>query len=567
MNPQLLLDEAVSLFRKGQLAQAENVCARLLAASPDLFQARYLAGILAAEQGRPADALVHYDLALAIRPRDGEVLYNRANAFFALQRFGDALEDYDKALAGKPALAAGWNNRANALKALARLDEAAESYAKAIALSPGTVGVWQSRADLLWELRRYEEALECCEAILGLLPGSAAAWAKHANVLRVLRRPSQALASYDRALALQPHPMTLNNRAILLRDMRQLEEAMKSYDQALALAPDFAEGWFNRGMVAWLEFRQLEVAIHDLEMAVALDPDLPYARGFLLHLRMHACDWDGFDRQKALIDEGVRANRQVIEPFAYQPLSSSPADLQRCAVIFANHRHPAMPAQAFSPPTQHGARRKIRLGYLSGEFHEQATAYLMAGLYEEHDRDAFELVAFSNGVDDVSPMRARLTAAFDKFIDIRAFADRQAAQRIREEGIDILIDLNGYFGSNRTGMLAHRAAPLQVNYLGFPGTLGASFMDYIIADRIVIPEAERQFFSEQVVYLPDCYQANDAKRVIASQIPTRGQCGLPEEGFVFCNFNNSYKLTPEIFGLWMRLEQGGGQRFVAARDQ
>jgi protein O-GlcNAc transferase len=553
MNPQLLLDQAVELFRKGQLAQAESLCARALAEAPGLFQAHYLAGILAGEQGRAAEALAHYDRALSARPDDIEILFNRGNACFALERFDEALADYDAALARYPGLAPAWNNRGNTLKALGRREEALDSYTQVTARDPKALGAWQNRAELLWELRRPEEALAACEAVLLLAPNLAAGWMKRGNALRLLRRPDEALASYDKALALEPQPMTFNNRAILLRDMRRLKEAMESYDLALALAPGFAEGWFNRGTVAWLEYRQLAAAIHDLEQAVTLDPALPGARGFLLHLKMHACDWRDFARQKAQVDEAVREGEPVIEPFAYQAVSASPADLQACAAIFAAYRYPATKAAAF--PAR-GGGRKIRLGYLSGEFHEQATARLMAGLYEAHDREKFELAGFSNGPDDTSPTRARLTAAFDKFVDIRLLADRAAAERVREERIDILVDLNGYFGNNRTGLLAQRAAPLQVNYLGFPGTLGAPYMDYIIADRAVIPDDERPFFTEQVVWLPDCYQANDNKRAIAGDGPGRAECGLPEKAFVFCNFNHSYKFTPDMFAVWMRLVAG-----------
>jgi predicted O-linked N-acetylglucosamine transferase (SPINDLY family) len=177
----------------------------------------------------------------------------------------------------------------------------------------------------------------------------------------------------------------------------------------------------------------------------------------------------------------------------------------------------------------------------------------MAGLYESHDREQFELVAVDNGTDDASAMRKRLQAAFDSIIDIKDLSDHDAALKIRSENVDILVNLNGYFGKHRTGVFAHRPAALQINYLGFPGTLGADYMDYIIADRIVLPEDESCHYTEQVVWLPDCYQANDTKRAIATAKPTRADCGLPEHAFVFCNFNANYKIIPAQFALWMRL--------------
>jgi predicted O-linked N-acetylglucosamine transferase (SPINDLY family) len=264
---------------------------------------------------------------------------------------------------------------------------------------------------------------------------------------------------------------------------------------------------------------------------------------------MYGGDWRGFEFDKALIDRGVRAGQKIVEPFVYQAISDSPQDLLACAQTHASLFPPGAPLWKKSPRR----RGKIRVGYLSGEFGAQATQYLAAGLYERHDRENFEIIAFDAGEGDQNPMRARLEAAFDSFIPISRLTDQEAAERIRDAQIDILVNLNGYFGRHRMGVFAQRPAPIQVNYLGFPGTLGAPYLDYILADRIVIPDAERRYFTEQVIWLPDCYQVNDDKRRIADRRPTRSEEGLPETGFVFCNFNQSYKLVPDTFVLWARL--------------
>jgi predicted O-linked N-acetylglucosamine transferase (SPINDLY family) len=246
----------------------------------------------------------------------------------------------------------------------------------------------------------------------------------------------------------------------------------------------------------------------------------------------------------------VREGKRIVRPFIYQAFCESPADLQAASVIYAGHR--------FAPRTPLGkagvsGRDKIRVGYVSGEFREQATSFLAAGLFELHDKSRFEIVAFDTGWDDQSPLRRRLEAAFDKFIDISAMSEKQAAEAVIAEEIDILVNLNGYFGVETMGIFAHRPAPVQVNYLGFPATLGSPYIDYILADRVVIPEIERQFYTESVVYLPDTYQANDSKRPIGEATPRRSECGLAEAQFVFCNFNNIYKLTPAMFSVWMNI--------------
>jgi predicted O-linked N-acetylglucosamine transferase (SPINDLY family) len=289
--------------------------------------------------------------------------------------------------------------------------------------------------------------------------------------------------------------------------------------------------------------------MRDLEKAAALNPDYDYLLGELLYLRLHGADWRDFESLRSRINQGVRGGRRVVQPFHYTVMSDSPADLQACAEIFTRHRFPPRGKLA-GPP---GRRKKIRLGYVAGEFREHATAWLMAGLFEQHDREKFELIAFDNGWDDGSPVRARLNAAFPEILDISRLGDREAAEAIRGREIDILVNLNGYVGLHRTGVFAHRPAPLQVNYLGSPAGMGAPYMDYSIADRVLIPPGDEEFYTEKTVVLPDTYQVNDSARGLPGASPGRAACGLPEKGFVFCSFNSSYKLTPEVFAVWLEL--------------
>ncbi|HEX3755840.1 MAG TPA: hypothetical protein VHV26_12280, partial [Rhizomicrobium sp.] len=311
---------------------------------------------------------------------------------------------------------------------------------------------------------------------------------------------------------------------------------------------DFPEALNNRAYTLWAGLGLLDPAARDLERLLAIDPDFPDARGESLLLRLYGGDWHDYDAQVAAIDAGVRAGRRVVRPFVYQAVSQSPADLQACSRIFAEARFPGVGAVAPGP----AGTGKIRIGYVSADFRDQATAHLMAGLYELHDKEKFEIVAFDNGGSDDSEVRRRMEAAFDKFVPIAALTDEAAAARVRGEKIDVLVNLNGYFGAPRMGIFVRRPAPLQVHYLGFPATLGAPYIDYIIADRMVIPEDERQFYTEQVVWLPDTYQVNDSKRVIAPDTSRAAQ-GLPEDSFVFCNFNQSYKLAPATFAIWMKI--------------
>jgi protein O-GlcNAc transferase len=585
MSLQFLCDQAVGLHQKGNLADAEKLYRQVLAAEPRHFTACHHLGMIRAQKGdyaaalklmgaalaaqpgailvlvhhgnvlsaldRLDEALASYDRALAINPDNVEALFNRANALYDLKRFPEALAGYYRSLALKPDFAEALNNRGNTLRALRNFDQARESYDRALAIRPDYAGALYNRGNVLRELKRFAEALADFDRILAAAPDNADALRNRGNLLQDLSRFEESLTSYDKALAAKPDDAdALNNRGSALRHLKRFDEALASYDGALAVKPDYAMALYNRGMMQWTQHRRLEAAIHDLEKLVRIDPDYEYARGDLLHLRMHGAIWREFDQQKAQIDAGVHAGRRIAKPFVYQAISNSPADLQACAVIQSEHLFPAAPAMWKKPGRRHA---KIRVGYVSGEFRNQATAFLTAGLYEAHDKSKFEIVAFDNGWSDNSPVRQRMEAAFDRFVDIAALSDRDAAEKILSEEIDILVNLNGYFGLMRMGVFAQRPAPIQVNYLGFPGTLGAGYIDYILADRFVIPPDEQRYYTERVITLPDTWQVNDSKRRIAQTGCGRSDNGLPETAFVFCSFNNSYKLTPEIFAIWMRI--------------
>ncbi|HSS14580.1 MAG TPA: tetratricopeptide repeat protein, partial [Rhizomicrobium sp.] len=477
--------QAMALFQRGQLAEAEGLYRQLLSADPNAFAPRHMLGLVLAQQGRLAEARDAIETALAHAPRDSAALVNYGNVLTLLGRFGDAVASYHRALVIAPD-AQTWNNRGNALQSLDRKDQALASFEKALRLEPGNI-------------------------------------------------------------------QALYKRGVLLGEMKYSDEALASYDRVLALDPNHVEALNNRGFLWWLNKQNCPRAIADLERAFALAPDLPYLRGLLLHLKMYAADWARFEEQKSEIAEGIRAGRQVARPFMFQAVSDRPEELQACARLYARDLFPPSATAPRHDPAMRKCHAKIRLGYVSGEFREQATAILMAGLYERHDRDRFEVIAVDNASADQGAMSARLKKAFDHWIDIGELRDGEAAEKIRAAGIDILVNLNGYFGKHRLGVFAGRPAPLQVNYLGFPGTLGAAYMDYIIADEMVIPKDEHRFYDEQVVTLPGCYQVNDDRGRPMAPIPGRAEAGLPERGFVFCNFNQSYKLTPDIFACWMRL--------------
>lgn len=405
------------------------------------------------------------------------------------------------------------------------------------------------RANCCLRTGRPSEALAGYDAALALAPGHGDAHYNRGLALQDLNRHQEAIAAFDRAIAADPRDAdAYNNRGNAFLAMRHCAQALESYARALALRPDLAHALFNSG-VAWQELRRPDKAAAFFERLLTLAPDYPLAPGKLLHARMLCCDWRDFTRLSSRIDAAVRAGQAVIEPFSYLGIARDPADMRRCAELYAAQ----YAARPLAPAVAGPAAGRIRVGYVSGEFREQATAILMVEVFERHDRDRFELFAFDNGTADRSDIRRRIESSFAEIVDINVLNDAQAAAAVRERRIDILVDLNGYFGRSRPGLFAHRAAPVQVNYLAFPSTLGAPWMDYLVADRHVVPPGEETAYAEQVVRLPDTYQANDSKRAIAPTPPSREEAGLPGTGVVFCCFNNPWKITPEVFAVWMRV--------------
>jgi protein O-GlcNAc transferase len=359
----------------------------------------------------------------------------------------------------------------------------------------------------------------------------------------------KALAQVDLTLKFHPDSAaSYNTRGVILKHLKRVAESIQSFDKALALQPDFIGALQNKSE-AFIVLGRWDEALACTRKAFALEPNHDFAEGKKVFLELMLCDWSNYKNISHLI-ERVRKGEHAALPFELIPLPATPEDLLKCARIYISREHrPKLPVWKGEKYNH----KKIRIAYLSANYNKHAVAYLMAGLFELHDRLKFETIALSYGVDDKSESRKRLMGAFDEFIDVRALTDDQVSRLIREKEIDIAVDLMGVTQDSRMSILASRCAPVQVNYLGYPGTLGADYIDYIIADSIVAPPEMQHAFSEKIVRLQGCYQPNDRKRVIPEKIPSREELGLPEKAFVFCCFNNNFKLTPEIFDIWMRL--------------
>lgn len=541
----------LALHRQARLAEAKAIYESVVARFPGHFDALNLLATIALQTGDYVSAIDLFEKAISANPGVGTTYNNRGAALQELGRYEEALASYEEALALQPGYAEAHFNRGITLQALNRQEDALASYDEALALKPDYPKAHYNRGIALQQLGRPNQSLASYDRALTLQADYAEAWYNRGTVLQALRLLDEALASYDRALALKPDCAEAHvNRGNALKDLRQLDEALASYDRALVLKPDYAEAHVNRGS-ALKDLKRLDEALASYDKALSLKPDFGFLFGNCIDTRMRLCDWASFSEDIAKYEAGIAADKRVTAPHVALALIDSPELHLATSRIFAEALYPRRHAadQVMAPNTN----GKIRVGYFSADFHNHATAYLLAELFEAHDSSRFEIYGFSFGSDKNDDMRKRLSSAFHRFIDVNRIGDKEAARISRELAIDIAVDLKGYTRDARTGIFAEGAAPIQVNYLGYPGSMGVDYFDYIIADKTVIPEESRSLYAEQVAYLPHSYQANDSKRKIADRAFTKQELGLPETGFVFCCFNGNYKVHPATFDRWMRI--------------
>lgn len=366
------------------------------------------------------------------------------------------------------------------------------------------------------------------------------------------QRREDALAIFLKAAELDSQSVEAhNNIGNVLTELYRHEEAIPHFRSVIAMDPGLAEAHHNLGLALY-KLRRYDEASASFERALGISPRMTYTLGNLIRSEVAICQWRGLEDRIRVLRERLGNRSTVEEPFVAVTVLQSPEEHRVCAEGYMRDKFPGRPAPHWQTPRSrpHG---KIRLAYLSADFHQHATAFLIAGLLERHDRSTFDVVGISFGPDDGSATRQRLIQGFDRFVDVSVYDDEHVAQMMREMEIGIAIDLKGYTTDARPWILAHRPAPVQVAYLGFPGTSGAGFIDYLVADRFVVPERDQEWYSEKIVYLPDSYQVNDDRRRIAERTPTRAEVGLPPQGFVFCCFNNNFKIRPQVFDVWMRL--------------
>jgi predicted O-linked N-acetylglucosamine transferase (SPINDLY family) len=546
-----LLQKAHIAYAAGDWDFAGKLCAQALHAQAHCVPALNLLGIIKAQAGHPEEAAVLLERVVTAMPENPVAHNNYGNVLRDLGRHQQAAERYDRAIKLDPGYAEAYNNRGAALAALRRPHDALDSYDSAVRLRADYAEAHYNRGVTLHELMRVDEALECYARALAIQPSFAMALYNQGNALQDLRHQEASMRSYRAAIqANDSLAEAHNNLGAVLRDLGDTDQALACFARALQINPALVEAYLNRGHTFAVLMRP-EEALANYGMALKFMPERPWLYGAWLYAKMQLCDWPDMQSLIGELILRVNARQQAAQPLIVLAVSDDLQLHRRVAEIAAGAYDSGNP-----PLPQLSPRRRreiIRVGYYSADFHGHATAILAAGLFELHDRRQFEIIALSFGPNRNDSMRRRLLKAFDRFIDVSQRSDRKVAQLSRELEIDIAVDLKGYTRDARPRIFMQRAAPIQVNYLGFPGTMAAESIDYIVADATVIPEASRDHYSEKVVYLPHSYQVNDRNRDPPGPELSRIQLGLPPEAFVFCCFNSPYKITPATFDVWMRI--------------
>ena len=506
----------VALQSRGDLDEALNNYKKALGIKPDYAEAHNHIGITLKDKGDLTAAITHYKKAIQLKPSYAQAYNNMGITLMDKGDLAAAINSYKRAIKIKPNYAEAFSNMGNALKDEGNLDAAIKSYQQALSIKPSYTDAHNNMGAALKDKGDLKAAILCYERVIKINPNSAEAY-------------------YNMGIALQAKD--------------DLEATQECYQQAIRIKPNYYQAYYNLGLVMELKGR-LDLAIESYQQALAINPKYAKARAKKLHQQAHICDWDAIEEDRLLIPElGVLT--QAVSPFSLLSFEDSPKQHQMRSINYVKEIQGLKPLPNKPQPSQ--KEKKLRIGYFSADFYNHATMHLMVKLFESHNQKEFDIYAYSFGPNKNDEMRQRLIKAVDVFHDVTNMSDQEAALLAQSNNLDIAVDLKGFTKNSRLGIFVCRAAPIQISYLGYPGTSGAKFIDYIIADDVVIPQEFESLYSESIIRLPHTYQPNNNSRMISDKVMTRIEMGLPEQGFVFCCFNNSYKISSSEFDIWMRI--------------
>ena len=510
--------DATKHFQNGKISEAKDICIDILKTEPNNYNALYLLGVIEFQTKNYLKSVEIIAKTIEINPNNSEYYNFKGIALVHLNKFEEAIQSWSKAIETDPNNVDAYNNRGNALIKLKKNDLALKDFDMAIKIKPNFAQAYNNRGVILKDLNRLDLALESTNKAIEINPKYADAY---------------------------------NLKGAILRELKQIEESIKNYNKALELNPNFANAHVNRGNILLNENKQIELALESFSKALKINPNLDFLFGKYIHTKTWLSNWNFIDEEINSLKNKIINGEKTATPFPVLSLIDLPDLQKKNAIKFVENQYSL--TSNLGPIMKKTSNKKIRIGYYSADFNNHPTSFLMVHLLELHDRSNFEIFCFSlqNRKDD--EMRKRVSKACDKFLDVSLKSDVEIAKISRDLEIDIACDVMGFTKGNKFQIFAEKCAPIQVSYLAFPGTTGANFIDYVIADKTLISKELQKHYSEKIISLPGTYQVNDSTKKISDKVFTREELGLPKNGFVFCCFNNNYKILPSVFDIWMRL--------------
>ncbi|MEO5363886.1 MAG: tetratricopeptide repeat protein, partial [Magnetococcus sp. DMHC-8] len=542
----------IILTSLGRREEAMECYRRALRIQPDFYMALGNLGGCLADLGQQEESIACYQKALAANPNGIEVLNSLGNVLLKAGRYQEAIASYQRAITIQPNYADAYNGMGTALRDSGQFEESIAWFHKGLELHPNHYDIHTGLGNALLAFGKPDEALNYYEQAIRINPNHPNAYHNLGGALRSLGKFAEAIAYFQKALTLNPNlHQTHNSLGNTLYDQDRMADAFLCYQKALSLQPNDPDTLNNLGIVL-TDLGKLEEAIDCYKKLAMLAPRNPAAQCDVINQLLHICDWREVPERYQQMMTVFHAEKKETSPFVCLALPTTPAEQRRGAELYMTNKYPVR--ADLSATRQYDPQpERLKIGYLSSDFANHPVAYLTAELLELHDRSRFEITAYSYGPDDGREMRKRIMAASDHFVDLRPLTFADAAQRIFDDGTHVLMDLNGFTKHARMQIPALRPAPIQASWLGYLGTLGAPFIDYLISDSFITPPGCEADFTEKLVRLPECFQPNDRQRNIAEHTPTRQERGLPEQGVVFASFNKSYKFNPETFDVWMSI--------------
>ena len=509
--------EVLIFFNNGQVDKAEKLSLKILKKEPNNLEILHLLGLIFYKKKNYLKSIQIFNKIIKLNQNDAQVFYNRGNVLFELKNFDKALESYNKAIIIKPDYKKAHNNRGNIFKELNRFNEALKSYQIALKIEPNNPDLYNNCGTIFLELKKFDKAIE--------------------NYKHAIKINTNYFEAY----------FNLGNT---FNKIGKVDEAIKSYKEALKINPKYANAYNNLGIV-FKGQKKIEEAIICFRKTIEINPNFDFLFGTLIQSKCIICDWEFYFQDLDKLKNKILDNNRSAPPFSILSFFDSPKIQKKTSITWVEQKFSKK--NILKPIKKRQRNKKIRIGYYSADFREHAMSYLLVNLFELHDKSQFELIAFSFGPKANGEIFTRILKAFDQFIDVNFKTDKEIAQLSRNLKIDIAVDLMGFTEKNRFNIFVERCAPIQINYLGYPGTLGSNCIDYIIADKVLIPEQNQKYYSEKIVYLPNSYQVNDSNINFSKKILKRKDFGLSENDFIFCCFNQNYKITPTIFDAWMNI--------------